>query len=373
MIQNNHVYFDIAATTPIDELVSNHMHEINKNIYGNPSSIHQLGQKAHNIIARSRKKIAALLHCKESEIYFTSGGSESNNIALRGTLSPGDHLITSSYEHPAILNVAKLLEKNDIEVTYINPDSQGIINPSNVFNQLKGNTKVISLMFANNEIGSTNSLKEIIKLCKSENILIHSDAVQYIGKKNINLTDLNIDLLSLGAHKFYGPKGIGALYIKNGISVNPILIGGGQEKGISPGTENVSLISGMAYALELSINKIQENTTHIQKMEKLFFELLDKTSIKYKVNGENRLPGFINITFFDFDGHSLLLNLDMKNIAISFGSACSSGSAKASDALLSIGMDENTAKKTVRISIGKFITKKNIIDLVNTIKEIISP
>ena len=371
MIQTNHLYFDIAATTPMDTAVLEHIHEINKNIFGNPSSIHQLGQIAHNIIERARKKIAGLLNCKESEIYFTSGGSESNNIALRGVLNPGDHLITSSYEHPAISNVAKLLKKDNVEVSYIDPDSNGIINPKKVHKHLKDNTRMISIMLANNEIGSINPLKDIIELCKSENIIIHTDAVQYIGKADIDLFDLNIDLLSLGAHKFYGPKGIGALYIKNGLSVSPIIIGGGQEKGISPGTENVSLISAMAYALELSINKLETTTKHIIKMEKLFFQLLDNTSIKYKVNGQNRLPGFINITFFDFDGHSLLLNLDMRNIAISFGSACSSGSTKASDALLSIGMDENTANNTVRISIGKFIIEKNIVDLVDAIKEII--
>jgi len=371
MMQNNYLYFDIAATTPIDKLVSDHIHDLNKNVYGNPSSVHQLGQKAHNIVSRSRKKIADLLNCKESEIYFTSGGSESNNIALQGILNPGDHLITSSYEHPAISNVAKLLEKNNIEVSYINPDSNGIINPKQIYKHIKDNTKMISIMYANNEIGSINPLDQIIKLCKSKKIAIHSDAVQYVGKKNVDLSNLGIDLLSLGAHKFYGPKGIGALYIKNGIIVKPIFIGGGQEKGVSPGTENVSMISGMAHALEISIKGINKDTNHILEMEKLFFKLLDDTSIKYKLNGENRLPGFINITFFDFDGHSLLLNLDMKNIAISFGSACSSGSAKASTALLSTGMKENIANKTVRISIGKFITEENIIHLVQSIEKII--
>ena len=371
MINNNQLYFDIAATTPLNHEVADHIHEINKNIYGNPSSIHQIGQKAHNIIARSRKKIATLLNCKESEVYFTSGGSESNNIALRGSIAPGDHFITSSYEHPAISNVASFFEKQNIEVTYINPDSNGIINPEDVYKELKSNTKLISIMLANNEIGSINPLKDIVSLCKNENIFIHTDAVQCIGKKNLDMVDLNIDSLSLGAHKFYGPKGIGALYIKNGTSINPLIIGGGQEKGISPGTENVALISGMAYALEISIKNIVDSTNHINKMESLFLKLLEETDIKYKINGANRLPGFINITFFDFDGHGLLLNLDMRNIAISFGSACSSGSAKASNALLSIGMDEKTANSTVRITIGSFIKRDDIINLVNTIKEII--
>ena len=371
MINNNQLYFDIAATTPLNHEVADHIHEINKNFYGNPSSIHQIGQKAHNIVARSRKKIASLLNCKDSEIYFTSGGSESNNIALRGSISAGDHFITTSYEHPAISKVASFFEENNIEVSYINPDANGIINPEHVYKELKSNTKLISIMLANNEIGSINPLKDIASLCKKENILIHTDAVQYVGKKKIDLADLNIHSLSLGAHKFYGPKGIGALYIKNGTAINPLILGGGQEKGISPGTENVALISGMAYALEISTMNIAESANHISKMESLFIKLLNETDINYKVNGANRLPGFINITFFDFDGHGLLLNLDMRNIAISFGSACSSGSAKASNALLSIGMDENTANSTVRITIGSFIKKDDIINLVNTIKEII--
>ena len=370
-MQNDYLYFDIAATTPIDESVSEHMHQINKNIYGNPSSIHQIGQKAHNIVSRSRKKIAKILNCKESEIYFTSGGSESNNIVLQGMLKAGDHFITSAYEHPAISNVAKALEEKNIEVTYVKPSSEGIIEPEIIAEHIKNNTKMVSIMYANNEIGSTNPLNEIIKICKSKNIITHTDAVQYVGKKNIDISELDIDLLSIGAHKFYGPKGIGALYIKSGLLVDPLILGGGQEKGISPGTENVSLISAMAYALELAYDNMNNNTKHILEMEKLFFSLLDKTKIKYTLNGKNRLPGFINITFFDFDGYSLLLNLDMKNIAISFGSACSSGSAKASEALLSIGMDEKTAKNTVRISIGKFISKSDIEKLVESITEII--
>ena len=219
------------------------------------------------------KKIADLLNCKESEIYFTSGGSESNNIALRGSIKSGDHFITSSYEHPAVSNVASFFEKQNIEVSYINPNANGIINPNQVYKELKSNTKLISIMLANNEIGSINPLKEITSICKNENILIHTDAVQCIGKKNIDIADLNIDSLSLGAHKFYGPKGIGALYIKNGTSINPLILGGGQEKGISPGTENVALISGMAYALEIAIKNIASSTSHINEMESLFLKL----------------------------------------------------------------------------------------------------
>ena len=334
MTKTKNLYFDTAATTPLDLRVANHMHEINKDIYGNPSSIHQTGQKAHNIVERSRKKIAELLHCKQSEIYFTSGGSESNNIALRGVLNSGDHLVTASYEHPAILDVAKYLESINIEVTYVEPNSDGIVSAEDIKKAIKSNTKLVSIMAVNNEIGTINPINQIADMCKEHEIYFHTDAVQYIGKKEINLDLSNIDMLSLGAHKFYGPKGIGAIYIKSGIAINPFIFGGGQEKGIRPGTESPSLISGMCHALEIAMNDLEKNSIHINNMENLFFELLDKTNIKYNVNGKSRLKGIINITFFDYDGHSLLLNLDMRNIAISFGSACASGTAKASPVLL---------------------------------------
>jgi len=371
MTNKNPLYFDIAATTPLNTEVAKHINEINQNIYGNPSSIHRVGQKAHNVIEKARKKISNLLDCKESEMYFTSGGSESNNIALRGTLKQGDHFITSSYEHPAILEVAKYLEKNDVRVTYINPNSDGIINTNDINKAINKNTKLVSIMFANNELGTINPISEISQLCNENKIYLHTDAVQYIGKENINLNSSGIDMLSIGAHKFYGPKGIGALYVKNGITINPLLIGGGQEKGISPGTENPSLISGMAYALDLSLTNLENNCKKIQKMEQLFISLLDNTKINYKINGTHKLKGFINITFFDYDGYSLLLNLDMNNIAISYGSACSSGSAKASNALLVTGMKEEIAKNTVRISIGNFINKNDIKQLVNILEKII--
>ena len=371
MTKIKNLYFDTAATTPLDLRVANHMHEINKDIYGNPSSIHQTGQKAHNIVERSRKKIAELLHCKQSEIYFTSGGSESNNIALRGILKSGDHLVTTSYEHPAILDVAKYLESINIEVTYVEPNSDGIVSAEDIKKAVKSNTKLVSIMAVNNEIGTINPINQIANMCKEHGIYFHTDAVQYIGKKEINLDLSNIDMLSLGAHKFYGPKGIGAIYIKSGIAINPFIFGGGQEKGIRPGTESPSLISGMCHALEIAMNDLEKNSIHINNMENLFFELLDKTNIKYNVNGKSRLEGIINITFFDYDGHSLLLNLDMRNIAISFGSACASGTAKASPVLLSIGLNENIANKTVRISIGKHISKKDIHSLIEALEGII--
>ena len=256
-------------------------------------------------------------------------------------------------------------------MTYINPDKNGIIKSDVISKAIKQNTKLISIMLANNELGTINPIEEIGQICKNKNIYLHTDAVQYIGKKNIKLSNSTINILSIGAHKFYGPKGIGAIYIENGITINPLLIGGGQEKGISPGTENPSLISGMATALEIAMDNLEKNNLKIKKMEELFISFLNKTNIKYAINGIERLTGFINITFFDYDGYSLLLNLDMNNIAISYGSACSSGSAKASNALLVTGMKEEIAKNTVRISIGNFIEKEDIKKLVNILEKII--
>tara|TARA_B100001094_G_scaffold35592_1_gene29621 strand:- start:5714 stop:6865 length:1152 start_codon:yes stop_codon:yes gene_type:complete len=364
-------YFDVAATTPLDPEVANLMHDINLSFFGNPSSIHQFGQKAHNILEKSRKKISSILNCHESEIIFTSGGTESNNIVLKSILKKGDHLITSSYEHPAILKVAKNLESKGVFVTYIDPTIEGKINSEDIKKAIQQNTKLISIMYANNEIGSINPIKEIANICNDNNILFHSDAVQCIGKIPIDLSNQKIDFISIAAHKFYGPKSIGILYISRKNNIDPLFIGGGQEKGIRPGTENISLIAGMSLALEIATNNMEENISHISRMEKTLEEELNKNNINYKINGKNRLPGLLNISFHNIEGQTLLMNLDMAGIAISYGSACSSGSSKPSDVLIKIGIDEKIAQNSVRISIGKFIKKDDILNLVDNIKMVI--
>ena len=227
-------------------------------------------------------------------------------------------------------------------------------------------------MYLNNELGTINPINALGKICSENNILFHTDAVQYIGKGKVDFENANIDLLSLGAHKFYGPKGIGALIIKKGLKLDPCIFGGGQENGYRPGTESTPLIAGMTKALEISLENFDVNNKQIIEMEELFFDLLKSKKINYSLNGSPRLNGFINITFHDIDGQVLLMNLDMNGFAISFGSACSSGSTKAAHAVLEIGIDEKNAKNTVRISIGKFINKQNIIALVDTINNIIN-
>ena len=369
MLNKKHIYFDVAATTPVDDKVLNLIHSINCNYFGNPSSIHQQGQKSHNLIEKSRISISKILNCKSSELIFTSSGTESNNIVLKGLLSPGDHLITSSYEHPSILNIAQNLKSQNIDVTFIKPDKSGIINPKKVEKKIKSNTKLISIMYVNNEMGTINPIQKIAKISKKNNIIFHTDAVQIAGKKNIELN--NIDLMSIGAHKFYGPKGIGLLFIRKGIDLQPIIQGGGQENGLRAGTENISFIAGMELALKIAYDNLQINNDKIKILEQYFINKLNSYNIKYRINGVDRLPGFLNITFFEVDGNNLLMNLDMHNISISFGSACSSGTTSAPIALLESGMPHNEAKCTVRISIGKFINEPEINKLAEALNEII--
>jgi len=368
----NYTYFDIAATTPIDSNVLEIMNEVNSNFFGNPSSVHQAGQKSHNLIEKSRRTMADLLGCLPSEIIFTSGGTESNNIALNGILKSGDHFITTSYEHPSILNTAKEIEKRGIDVTYLKPNSEGIITVEELRAKIRENTKLVSIMSLNNELGTLNPIENLSEVCGEFEVCFHTDAVQQIGKRKLGLAETNINLLSIAAHKFYGPKGVGALFIKKGVTLNPIFFGGGQESGYRPGTESVALIAGMTEALKIAMLNLNSNEEHIRKMEKEFFSKINQTSINYRINGGSRLHGFLNITFHDIEGQTLLMNLDMFGFAISFGSACSSGSNKPSNALLEIGMNETDAKKSVRISIGKFIQTENINLLVNAINKIIT-
>ena len=368
----NYTYFDIAATTPIDKGVVDTMNELNSDYFGNPSSVHQIGQKSHNLIEKSRREIAEILNCKTSEIFFTSGGTESNNIVINGLLNKDDHFITSSYEHPSILNTAKEMENKGIKVTYLKPNSSGIITNDELKKNIQKNTKLVSIMSMNNELGTLNPIEKLSNICSQNKILFHTDAVQQIGKTGFEISKTDINLLSFAGHKFYGPKGIGGLYIKNGIRINPLIFGGGQESGYSPGTESAPLIAGMAEALKIATLNLNKNQKHIENMENELFNELNKTSINYTLNGNPRLPGFLNITFHDIEGQTLLMNLDMMGFAISFGSACSSGSNKPSNALIDIGLSEAEAKKSVRISIGKFIHAENIKTLIDAINKTIN-
>ena len=367
----NNLYFDIAATTPLDNNVSKLMTEIQNTVFGNPSSIHQFGQKSRSLIETARRQMASSLNCKPNELIFTSGGSESNNLVLKGLLKAGDHLITSSYEHPAIIKVSQELEKYGVEVSYIKPNVDGIIDSNDIESAIKQNTKLISIMYVNNEIGSVNPIGNIVEVAKKNNIKVHTDAVQIIGKQPLDIKKIDVDFLSIAAHKYYGPKGIGALFVKSGNILDSVLQGGGQEKNLRPGTENISGIVGMGLATQIAIQNVIENSKKILDLENAFINALNEKKINYKLNGKCRIPGILNITFPAILGQTLVMKLDLNGIAVSFGSACSSGTPKPSEALLNLGLTSDEALRTIRISIGKFHTDNDIYDLVNMLDEIL--
>ena len=293
----HNLYFDIAATTPLDRNIAELMTEIQNTVFGNPSSIHQFGQKSRSIVEKARRQISKSLNSKPNEIIFTSGGSESNNLVLQGLLNPGDHLITSSYEHPAIINVAKELEKKGVEVSYVKPNTNGVINSENIKKNIQDNTTLISIMYVNNELGCINPIEKIINIAKENNIKTHTDAVQLIGKGILDLNILKVDYLSIAPHKYYGPKGIGALVIRRRDGkrppLSPLMYGGGQELGLRPGTLPVPLIVGLGKAAELSRKealerkkalkrKRDEKPVKRKKREKKNKYILEKESQQYK-------------------------------------------------------------------------------------------
>ena len=372
------IYFDNAATTKLDEEVLEEMIPYLKENYGNASSIYKLGRDSRKAVEDSREKIAKVLNCKPSEIYFTSGGSESDNTALKGIAhankKKGNHIITSTIEHPAILETCKSLEKEEYEISYISVDENGIINLDELKKEIKPTTILISVMFANNEIGTIQPIEEIGKIAKENNIDFHTDAVQAIGSVRIDVEKLNIDSLSLSGHKFYGPKGIGVLYIKKGVKFEKFIDGGHQERNKRAGTENVASIVGIGKAIELAYKNIEEHNKKIKELRDYYINLVKEKIPYIKINGdmERRLPGNSNISFRFIEGEGLLLNLDLKGICASSGSACTSGSLDPSHVLLAIGLSHEIAHGSLRVTIGKYNTKEEIDYLVESLVEIVN-
>ncbi len=372
------VYFDNAATTKLDEEVLSTMMPYLKDEYGNASAIYKLGKEARRAVEASRESIAKIINCKPNEIYFTAGGSESDNTAIKGIAhayrNKGNHIITSKIEHPAVMDSCKELEKEGFEVSYISVNDKGVIDIEELKNAIKPSTILISVMFANNEIGTIQPIYEIGKIAKEHKIAFHTDAVQAVGNIKIDVQELNIDSLSLSGHKFYGPKGIGALYVRNGINFNKYISGGHQERNKRAGTENVAGIVGIGTAIELAYSKLDEHNEKIKGLRD-YYESSIKEKIPYiKINGEgaDRLPGNSNISFRFIEGEGLLLNLDLKGICASSGSACTSGSLDPSHVLLAIGLPHEIAHGSLRISIGKYNTKEEIDYLVNALVEIVA-
>lgn len=373
----NTIYLDNNATTKTDEEVVKAMMPYLLDNYGNPSSIYKLGRENRKVVEDSREKIAEILNCKPDEIYFTSGGSESDNTAIRGIAysykNKGNHIITSKIEHPAVLETCKQLEKEGFEVSYIGVDENGIINLDELKNAIKPTTTLITIMFANNEIGTIQPIEEIGKIAKEHNIIFHTDSVQAIGSIEIDVEKLNIDSLSLSAHKFYGPKGIGVLYVKKEIKFNKFINGGHQERNKRAGTENVAGIVGLAKAMELAYRDLEEHNKKIKELRDYYVSQVKEKIPYIKINGdmEKRLPGNSNISFRFIEGESLLLNLDLKGICASSGSACTSGSLDPSHVLLAIGLSHEIAHGSLRISIGKYNTKEEIDYVVESLVEIV--
>lgn len=372
------VYFDNAATTKLDGDVLNDMMPYLTDNYGNASSIYKLGKSSRKAVEEAREKVANILNCKPNEIYFTAGGSESDNTAIKGIArankNKGNHIITSKIEHPAVLDSCHDLEKEGFEVSYISVDENGTIDLEELKKEIKPTTILISVMTANNEIGTIQPIKEIGEIAHEHNIYFHTDAVQAIGNIKIDVNEMNIDSLSLSGHKFYGPKGIGVLYVKNGVSFNKYISGGHQERNKRAGTENVAGIVGLASAMERAYKELNEHNKKISELRD-YYETSILEKIPYvKVNGnvKNRLPGNSNISFRYIEGEGLLLNLDLKGICASSGSACTSGSLDPSHVLLAIGLPHEIAHGSLRISIGKYNTKEEIDYLIDSLVEIVN-
>ena len=376
-IKMENVYFDNAATTRLDEDVLKEMMPYLTNKYGNASSIYKLGRESRKAVEDAREKIAEAINAEPEEIYFTAGGSESDNTILRGIAysykEKGNHIITSKIEHPAILETCKQLEKEGFEISYVGVDKNGIINLEELENLIKENTILISIMFVNNEIGTIQPVEEIGKIAKRHNIIFHTDAVQAVGSVKIDVKQMDIASLSMSAHKFYGPKGIGALYVKRGIRFQKFINGGHQEKNKRAGTENVPAIVGMGKAIELAYEHLDEHTDRIKELRDYYIDEIQKRIPDVIVNGDmnKRLPGNANISFENVDGEAMLLNLDLKGICASAGSACSSGSLEASHVLLAIGVPADVAHSSLRVSIGKYNTKEEVDYLIDNLVEIV--
>jgi cysteine desulfurase len=372
------IYFDNAATTRIRSEVLEEMVPYLTREYGNASSLYSIGRRARRAIEKARRQVSELINCKPNEIYFTGSGSESDNTALKGfayaNKDKGNHIITSKIEHPAILETCENLEGKGFEISYINVDKDGRIELDELRQAIKPSTILISVMFANNEIGTIQPIEEISKIAKQNNITFHTDAVQAVGNVPIDVMQTNIDLLSMSGHKINGPKGVGVLYIKNGVKVEKFINGGHQEKDKRAGTENVAGIIGMGRACEIANLDIEKHIRTVRRLRDYYIGQLQKELPgKININGsmENRLPGNANISFEGIEASELIFKLDEKNICVSSGSACSSGSQSPSHVLTAIGLPEKYLNSAIRTTFGTSNTIEEIDYFVKIIKNII--
>lgn len=372
------IYLDNAGTTKMSDEVVKAMLPLMTEDYGNASSLYSFGQKAKEKMEEAREVIANCINAKADEIYFTSGGSESDNQAIIsaskfGALKGKKHIITSAFEHHAVLHTLKKLEKEGFEVTYLPVYSNGIVKAEDVKNAIREDTCLITIMFANNEIGTIQPIEEIGKLARAHKITFHTDAVQAAGHVEIDVEKMNIDMLSISAHKFHGPKGVGALYVKKGVPLFPLIEGGAQEKNKRAGTENVAGAVGMAVALQNAVKEMNAVKTKLTKLRnKLITELSKIPHSALNGDKDNRLPNNFNMCFEGIEGESLLLLLDDYGICASSGSACTSGSLDPSHVLLAIGRPHEVAHGSLRITLSKYTTEKEIDEVIKAVPKVVS-
>lgn len=361
------IYLDNAATTYVSGEVLNEMLPCFNTIYGNSSSVHKFGREAIGIVDRARDRIASVINAEKSnEIYFTSGGTEANNWAIKGIAianrEKGNHIITSSIEHDSILASCKTLEKLGFEITYLPVDQYGLVSIADLMHYIKKETILISIMSVNNEIGTIQNIKAIAKTAHEHGIIFHTDATQALGNLKINVQDMEIDLMTMSAHKVYGPKGIGALYIKNGIKIDNLIDGGNQERGKRAGTLNVPAIAGFGKAVEIAGRDLSANQQKLKAIRTYFLEKVNEKIPYVHLNGhpQQKVQNIVNLAFEMVEAESILMLLDLDGISVSTGSACASGSTETSHVLKAIGLDEDLARGSIRFSFGKAITKAKI-------------
>ncbi len=373
------IYADNAATTHLSAAAAHAMEMYSSENYANPSSLHSMGQNAKKILEEARSRIAAVIEAEPSEIYFTSGGTESDNLALKGRAFcyPGEkkRIVTSSIEHHAILNSAEFLSKMGYDIVRLPVDERGIVNLDDLEKAINEDTILVSIMLANNEIGiiePIRKLADIAHIAHKRNVPFHTDAVQAAGHIRVSVKELNVDMLSASAHKFNGPRGIGFLYVRKGIKLTPLINGGGQEAGLRAGTENLPAVMGMTAALEENHNRIAENQNHLLDLEKIILEGLSENNIDYRINGgKEKLPGLLSLSFKDRDGEKILHRLDLSGICISTGSACNSRETEISHVLKAIALEKSYAKGAIRISFGANNTEEEAREILNALLKVV--
>ena len=370
------IYLDNNATTPLDPAVAEKMSQFLKEHFGNPSSLYPIGRKVKEIITEAREVIAKAIGAVRTEIIFTASGTEADNFAIRGVLDAfpeKNEIITSAIEHPAIMNSADYLEKKGLKVTYVPVDKYGTVDIDFLRNAITPQTSLISVMYANNEVGTIQPIEQISKIAKERGVLFHTDAVQAFGKIDVNVNKLGIDLLSISAHKIYGPKGVGALYIRKGTNIWPLIYGGSQEREMRAGTENTIGIVGFGEAVRVMTERKDKDKKRTKKLSEQLKKGIEEKIPKVKFNGheKNRMKGTLNFSFYNLEAEAILLSLATKGIYVSTGSACSEGAEDVSHVLEAIGLKPEVARSSVRMSLGRFNTEEDIKSVLEELPEIV--